>query len=374
VALNRRLAHEMARAGAGAWEVTVAAPKFFHGDLRPILLEASPGEACRLEPVRAILSRWPHFFFYGLRLRRLLSQPFDLVHCWQEPYVFAGGQVALWTGTNKPLVFYTFQNIHKTYPPPFSQIERFCVRRCAGWLPCGELVRETLLNRKCGYEAKPHRVMPLGVDTEHFRPDPAAAREIRASLGFLESGPPVIGFLGRFIEAKGLRILMRALDRHGRSPWRAIFVGGGPMETELREWERRHGERVRIVTGVAHDQVPAYLNAMDILCAPSRTTTRWREQFGRMLVEALACGTPVVASDSGEIPHVVADAGVIVGERDEDGWTNAIGDLLDNAARRKELASRGIQHARQHYAWPVVARMHLEFFDEILASRAGTRG
>ena len=58
---------------------------------------------------------------------------------------------------------------------------------------------------------------------------------------------------------------------------------------------------------------------MDLLCAPSRTTPRWREQFGRMLIEAMACGVPVIASPSGEIPYVVGDAGVLVPEGDPDG-------------------------------------------------------
>ncbi len=367
VALNRRLAHEMARAGAGRWEVTAVAPAFFHGDLRPIRLEPMPGEVCKLEVVRAILSRWPHFFFYGLRLRKLLSRPFDLVHCWQEPYVIVGGQVAWWTGRSKPLVFYTFQNMAKTYPPPFSLIERYCVECCAGWLACGETVRQTQLNR--GYAAKPHRVMPLGVDVERFRPDPAAAKKVRESLGLKDNGPPVIGFVGRFVEEKGLRTLMNALDHPSCSSLRAMFVGGGPMESELSEWGRRHGDRIRIVTGVVHDEVPAYLNAIDVLCAPSQTTPRWREQFGRMLVEAMACGTPVIASDSGEIPYVVGDAGLIVGERDQAGWAAAIGELRDSPARRKDLAARGLERARANYAWPIVARRHLNFFDELLASR-----
>jgi glycosyltransferase involved in cell wall biosynthesis len=357
----------MARVGAGRWEVTAVAPKFFHGDLRPIWLEPSLGEACKVEPVRALLSRWPHFFFYGLRLKKLLSQPFDLVHCWQEPYVIVGGQIAAWSGRSKPLVFYTFQNIAKTYPPPFSQIERYCIERCAGWIALGELVRQARL--RSGYAAKPHRVIPLGVDIEQFRPDSVAAKKIRESLGFQSDGPLVIGFLGRFVEEKGLRLLMKALDHHLESSRVcALFVGGGPMENELRQWARPHSERVKIVTGVAHSQVPAYLNAMDVLCAPSQTTARWREQFGRMLVEAMACGTPVLASDSGEIPYVVADAGIIVGERDESGWINAIGELSENSAWRKELAARGLERARANYAWPVIARSHLEFFDELLAS------
>ena len=124
-----------------------------------------------------------------------------------------------------------------------------------------------------------------------------------------------------------------------------------------------------VVTGVLHDQVAAYLNAMDLLCAPSQTTAGWREQFGRMLIEAFACGVPVVASDSGEIPWVVADAGVIVGERDTDAWTRAIAGLVVDPERRRGLAALGLRRASSVFAWSVVARQHLDFFEELVAVR-----
>ena len=87
-----------------------------------------------------------------------------------------------------------------------------------------------------------------------------------------------------------------------------------------------------------------------------------------MLIEAFACGVPVLASDSGEIPYVVADAGVIVGERDEVGWRRALADLLESPVRRAELTARGRDRARALFSWPVVARRHLEFFSELLAA------
>jgi glycosyltransferase involved in cell wall biosynthesis len=362
VALNRRLADEMARAGRGRWEVTAVSPRFVRGDLRPVPLEPLPGEACRLEAVRVYGSRSPHLMAYGRRLKEVLRGGWDLVHSWEEPYVVAGFQVARWTPPRVPLVFWTAQNLSKRYPPPFAWFERYCVRRCAGWLACGQTTADAAARR--GYSSKPHRVMPLGVDLSAFRPDRAAGDAVRRALGWDAGGPPVVGYLGRFVPEKGLPLLVRALDAV-TTPWRALLVGGGPLEAQLRAWAARHADRVRVVTGVPHDKVPAYLGAMDVLAAPSQTTPRWREQFGRMLVEAFACGVPVVGSDSGEIPHVVADAGLILPERDEAAWSRGLAELLENPARRAELAGRGRGHAHQ-FAWPVVARRHLEFFESVL--------
>jgi glycosyltransferase involved in cell wall biosynthesis len=366
VGLNRRLADEMARVGAGRWEVTAVAPRFFHGDLRPIALEALPSEAAFLEPVAVYGSRQPHLMFYGGRLRRLLRSTWDLVHCWEEPYVLAGLQVSRWAG-RMPVVYFTFQNIAKRYPPPFNWFERSAVSGSAGWIAAGRTVAEVLALRPC-YGAKPHRIIPLGVDGAVFRPDLSAGASIRRALGWDENGPPVVGYLGRLIPEKGLRLLTGVLGGLD-TPWRALFVGGGPLEAELRLWASRQGDRVRVVTGVPHAAVPAYLNAMDLLAAPSLTTLHWREQFGRMVVEAFACGLPVVGSDSGEIPHVMADAGIVVPEANEAAWAAVLAGLLESPARRAELGERGRVRALR-FGWPDVARRHLEFFDEIVEQRS----
>jgi glycosyltransferase involved in cell wall biosynthesis len=113
---------------------------------------------------------------------------------------------------------------------------------------------------------------------------------------------------------------------------------------------------------------------MDILCAPSQTTAGWREQFGRMLIEAFACGVPVVASDSGEIPYVVGNAGVIVSEGDAAGWSNTLASLIADAGLRGDFGRLGRERAVAVFDWSVVARQHSAFFEEVIAGSLAERG
>ncbi len=368
IALNRRLAHEMARVGRDSWDVTAVAPRYFRGDLRPVTLERDGEEPCELEAVSARMTRAIHLMFYGHELKTLLrSRPWDLIHCWEEPYIFASGQIAWWAPPEIPLVYWAFQNLVKHYPPPFSWIDRYCLDRCTGWIACGESIVPTMLER--GYGRKPHRVLPLGVDVERYYPDRSAGEAVRRRLGWSDPGPPVVGYLGRFVPEKGIALLMETLDAT-KAPWRALFVGGGPMDAVIERWAAKYPGRVVVVRGVSHSEVPAFLNAMDILAAPSLTRRQWREQFGRMLIEAFACGVPVIASDSGEIPFVVADAGRIVGEADRPGWLKALSELLENPELRRDFAARGLERVRSRFTWPIIARRHLDFFDELLDLRA----
>ncbi len=364
---NRELAEAIHAAGDGAWTVTVAAPADFPGDLGPITTRRDPAEHAELQTLPVHGARRIHLMRYGRGLRDLLDQPWDVVHCWEEPYVVAGAQIARARGPAAALVYATFQNIAKHYPPPFGALERYSMRRAAGWIAFGHSIEATLEPR-AGYGTRPHAVIPFGVDTARFAPDHAAGMALRARLGWEPAGPPVVGYLGRFVEPKGLRLMLDALEAaHARgAAWRALFVGGGPWEARLRAFADRHGDRVRIRTGVPHDDVPDHLRAMDVLCLPSQTTPRWREQFGRMIIEAFACGVPVVGSDSGEIPGVVGDAGLIVGERDVAAWTRTLAELLTDDSGRRVLAERGRARAETTFAWPVVGRQHLAFFDWIL--------
>lgn len=365
VSLNRRLVNEIALAGKGEWEVTAVAPKFIHGDLRPIHLETDPKEICNLEAVPVYFSKYPHIMLYGRYLKKLLELSWDLVHCWQEPYTFPGGQIAYWKPKSTPLVYFSFQNNNKNYPPPFNKVEQYSMHHAAGWISAGQTITEALKSRP-GYD-RPNRLIPAGVDTKHFYPCPEAGLKVRQTLGWREPDAPVVGYLGRFVPEKGLDLLMRVLDSL-QTPWRALFVGSGAMEAQLRDWAKKYPEKVRVSTGIQHSDVPQYLNAMDILCAPSQTWNNWREQFGRMLIEAFACGVTVIGSDSGEIPYVIGDAGVVVGEQNQAGWVQALSELLESPEKRQALGEKGLWRASTCYAWSVVAQQYLDFFNDITSN------
>jgi phosphatidyl-myo-inositol dimannoside synthase len=368
--VNRALPRAMQTAGGEDWHVEVVAPKYYAatGDIRSTELTFPLIDSVPVHGINAYNTRRVHAFMYGYRLKQLLAQDWDIVHAWEEPYIVAGTQIANWTPRRTKLIFRSAQSLNKTYPPPFNWMERYSIRRADGWICSGRTVEANLQSRK-HYDQIPHACIPLGVDSHLFRPQKVLKQQVLQTLGWDADGPPVVGFLGRFVPEKGLRILMQALDGL-KTPWRAMFVGSGVLETEMRKCAAPYGDRVRLCTEVKHAEVPTYLQAMDVLACPSQTTPRWQEQFGRMIIEAFASGVPVIGSNSGEIPHVVGSTGIIVPEADVSAWTEQLGKLLDDPARRKTLANDGRFRAIHEFDWSVIGEEHLSFFEQILGNNS----
>jgi glycosyltransferase involved in cell wall biosynthesis len=364
---NRRLAHEIARAGRDEWEVTVAAPRSIAGEPHVTSLSVSDDEPCPVTPLSLRLGGHPHARFYSGGLRALLRQRWDVVHVWQEPYVLAAAQIAGLTHRDARLVFATFQNIPKRYPAIVRMLETRVMTRASGWVAFARTAYEAHRHRSI-YVDRPVRVIPPGVDIDFCRPNPEARDAVRRELG-VRAEEHVIGFVGRLVPEKGVDVLLDALEIL-KVPWHAAIVGRGPMATQVKAFAERHPGRVHLVGDATHDRVPRYLNAFDVLCAPSRATAHWREQFGRMLIEGMACGVPVVAADTGEIPHVVGDAGVLVGGECPGAWSRAIEVTVRDNAQRQKMSSRGLARVGERFAWPIVARQHLDFFESLVSGHA----
>ncbi len=367
VALNRSLIREVAK--DPAFDVTVAAPRSFRGDYGVIALEAEPvTSAVKIAELTTRRTRWNHVFDYSYtELGSLIgSGRFDLIHAWEEPYVYAGYQIArALRRTRASFCFRTAQNLVKWYPPPFDYFERAVLARAQGWLAGGHLVFDAMVRR--GYPATLGRVLTLAVDTDAFRPlDQCSRRRVREELGLCS---PLIGFLGRLTHAKGIDVLMQALEMV-RTPtqWSLLMLGSGPLENTVQHWAEAHGwsNRVRI-KNIPHQEVPHYLAAADLLVAPSQTTRNWREQFGRMVIEAFASGVPLVGSDSGEIPYVVGDAGRIVSESDPSQWAHTIEELLGAPEILSNMARSGLERV-QSYSVTALAKRYRQYYGDLAAA------
>jgi glycosyltransferase involved in cell wall biosynthesis len=361
IAMNRALIREIAK--FPEFDVTVAAPDRFHGDLRPLVIDAEPVGS--LVALRSLHARWTkhiHVFQYeATALRELMrKRPFDIVHAWEEPYIYAGYQIAKAVEpTASRFCFRTAQSYVKWYPPPFSYFEKRVVARAQGWIAGASLVHKAMLAR--GYPSNRGRILNLAVDLRNFSPlDAYKKAEIRSKLGLTK---PVVGFVGRLTAAKGLDVLMQAMERlPAAQPWSLLLLGSGEYEKKISLWARQHGWNDRVVIRlVRHDEAPRYIGAMDLLVAPSQTMPNWREQFGRMLIEAFACGVPVVGSDSGEIPAVIGDAGQVVPEADIDGWARTIQELLENPGAREEMRQRGLERV-QRFSAASIADQYRDFY------------
>ncbi len=354
----QRKAEELAR--QPGVELTVAVPAYWREGKHRLGLERAYCSGYRLVVLPMWLNGHYHVHFYG-HLGRLLdaTRP-EVFHIDEEHYNLAT-YLAMRAAVRRriPALFFTWQNILQRYPPPFPAFERYTFRHAAhalvGSVDAGRVLRDK------GYTG-PMTVIPqFGVDPALFAP--AALRPAGR-----QGGRFVIGFAGRLIVAKGILILLKALATLG-GDWELRVVGVGEAQAQARELATRLGiaERVAFLGQQPSTAMPEMLRSFDLLVVPSLTTPRWKEQFGRLLVEAMACGVPVIGSDSGEIPHVIGDAGIVVPEGDAEALRNAILRLRDDARERADLAQAGRARVLDLFTQEAVARRTYAVYQEILA-------
>lgn len=309
-----------------------------------------------VDPIR-FNGRYHYYYFPTLPDRLAWIRP-DIVHIDEEPY-----NLATWLAMRQARaagakrLFFTWQNLARRYPPPFNLMQRQVLQHADFALMGNREAVEVWCSK--GYYG-PSRVIPqFGVDPVLFAP---AARAPGRAF--------VIGSANRRLVAeKGVDMLLRAAAGLPGA-WRLHIAGDGP---ELAVLQHLAGElgiaaRVHFDGVIPSDQVPAYLRQMDALALTSRTLPNWKEQFGRVLVEAMACGVPVIGSSSGEIPNVIGDAGMIIHEEDIDGLRNALLKLMQDDALRLELGRRGRQRVLERFTQAQVAAETVDVYRSMLNS------
>lgn len=313
-------------------------------------------------------------FYPGLPALLLRMQP-DVIDLWEEPWSLVSAQACWLRDRFCPaarIVSETEQNVDKQLVPPFEGFRKGVLHR-ADWV-VGRSQQAIEIVRRKGYDG-PARVVPNAVDADLFDvPAPAARAQTRAELGWGEAW--VCGYVGRLVEEKGLHDFIAALAQipasAHRAPHRAVLVGDGPLEAPLRAQiaELGLGERVQLLPARPARELATVMGALDALVLPSRTTARWKEQFGRVLIEAGACGVPVVGSDSGAIPDVVGEAGLIFPEGDATALAQKLEWLADHPDQARAMGARGRQIVEQKYTWARVAQQMAQIYREAMDTPA----
>jgi glycosyltransferase involved in cell wall biosynthesis len=131
-------------------------------------------------------------------------------------------------------------------------------------------------------------------------------------------------------------------------------------------YAKKLGNSVQFVPPLLPVQVAQQLHQIDTLVLPSRTTSVWKEQFGRVLTEAMACRVPVIGSDSGAIPEVIGDAGLIFTEGDAVALADCLRQLIDFPDLRRDLAQRGYMRVMTNYTQEHIAQQTTDFYRQVM--------
>ena len=346
----RARGHEVALLSADAWNEGGST----------IRLEPRTGESVR--GVRTF-GRHPALFVYDPRpVWRAMGERWDVIDIHEEPFALSTAEILLLRAIRRqkaPYVLYSAQNLAKRYPIPFRWLERRALRHAAGVSVCN-VAAGRIVERKGLASAA--TLIPLGTDASFSLSE---ARRERAP----EPDRIRVGYVGRLEAHKGIDVLLDAVAGDARLSLR--IAGAGSLVQSLRARVHAGGfdDRVEFAGPLGQTDLPAFYRTLDVLAVPSLTTPSWVEQFGRVAVEAMACGTPVVASESGALPEVVGGAGMLVPPGDSSALRKAllrIGTEPETAAAMREA---GLARAAKT-SWTAVAGLQEALYHRALGPKS----
>lgn len=291
------------------------------------------------DPHRTI--HWPPNF----SLRQFRPQ---LIHCEHEQESLMTAQIALsrsLLAPGTPLILYSWQNILRQRKLAVKLISQFTLRS-AQHIMCASQEGVSVLTRQ-GFKGG-YSVIPLfGLDTRYFYPEKMLG--LRSQLALPDNGFTV-GYIGRLVADKGIDTLLQAASTM-TVPIRLLIIGSGPEKEALQQLSHRLGlaQQCYFIDAVPYDLINDYMNLLDLLVLPSKTTPHWKEQFGRVMVEAMACKVAVAGSDSGAIPEVINNPEAIFPEGDTLALSRIIGMLATNLPLRQNWGEQGYQRVMENY-------------------------
>ncbi len=338
-------------------ELRVVVPPYWRDERGTLPLERAHTQGYELAVEWMALNGNFHLHFYPRLARHIRSFRPDLVHLDEEPYnlaTFHGMVLARQVGCRT--LWFSWQNLLRRYPPPFSFFEKYCLHHADGAI-AGSHTSARVWREK-GYIGPLVVIPQFGVDPHLLAPP--SRRERREDF--------VVGFAGRLVEEKGADLLLRAAAELREV--RVEVLGSGPLRADLEKLAKGLGigDRVAFLGTLPSTQMTRFYHRLDVLVLPSRSRPNWIEQFGRVLVEAMACGVPVVGSDCGEIPHVIGDAGLLFPEGDVEELRGHLARLMAEPELRAELARKGRERVLAHYTQARVAAETVAFYRQLIHS------
>jgi D-inositol-3-phosphate glycosyltransferase len=346
------------------------------GDLPPIedvapnvrLVRIAAGPVAPIEK-EAIVTHLPEFAANLEAFAREQPAPYGIVHShyWQSGW--AGGLLARRTNVPHVVMFHTLgevknrARISEQEPRQRIHHERNVVRRADAILTASDHER-VFLERYYGAEPGRIHTIPCGIDLDLFRPQPR--EQARLDLR-LDHDRPVILWVGRLEALKGVDILVSAVAQLGERDVTLLLVGGDDRASGLRESLEAQAAaegitaNVRFEGPVPHDRLPAYYSAADVVVVPS-----YYESFGLVAVEAMACGTPVVASRVGGLVSTVTDGvtGYLIPWRCPEPFAEKLEVLLNNPELRANF-SAAARRSVERYRWSRIGNEMAAFYDQV---------
>jgi glycosyltransferase involved in cell wall biosynthesis len=338
--------------------LTVVVPPFWRDERGITSLERVYTDGYRLEVQPLCFNGSFHLHWYP-RLRGVVARVSpDLVHIDEEPYNLATYQAnVLARRAGAKTLWFSWQNLARAYPPPFSWIERYNLAHTDYALMGSHTAADVW--RAKGYAGRYDVIPQFGVDIRDFRPGEGSLRTTPAKAHIV--------YVGRLVSEKGCDLLLRALA-HLDGEWRATFLGSGPELPALRRMAQDLGVHAHVDfhPWLPSVEMPAFYRTADVLVLPSRSHPNWTEQFGRVLIEAMASGVAVVGSDVGEIPYVIGEAGRIFPEGDVHALMETLQVLVDRPILRRELAEQGRRRVLATFTQERIAAATVAVYREVL--------
>jgi glycosyltransferase involved in cell wall biosynthesis len=353
VTVNQEVYRDLA--GRGRWDITIVVPdRWVHpysdGLFRPEVLE---GMETALHPMHVVLPGRPQRHFYVGRLAALCAEvrP-DVAFIEAEPFSLSASQWRrIFSKQSVPFGVQCAENIDRKMPMPLRHMRDAVLKDASFVAARSETAAE--LARQWGARGKV-AMAPHAVPGWEDIPKRSQVR------------PFTIGYAGRLVESKGLLDLLAAV-RLMDGPVELLMIGDGELRSQL-EGEQIPGSEVRVIDDLTHAQMPSGYAQIDVLVLPSHTTSTWKEQFGRVIVEALWCGVPVVGSDSGEIPWLIeqTQGGLTFPEGNVGALTERLSELSGSPEHRERLARTGRRSVERLYSVPAAT----DAFERLLPGEA----